>query len=122
MIDQKRDARKGRPTADTPIQAIAWQMRAQVRPDGERREEAKQVKACLVLGTTIEAAALSDVEVIAGDKGQSQAEGGFRFLKDPLCFVSSLLVKKPCRIQGLFMVMTCALLVYSVAQRRLRRA
>jgi transposase len=59
--------------------------------------------------------------VIAGYKGQAQAEGGCRFLKDPLFFVSSLFVKKPCRIQGLLMVMTLALLVYSVAQRRLRR-
>jgi transposase len=36
-------------------------------------------------------------------------------------FVSSLFVKKPCRIQGLLMVMTLALLVYSVTQRRLRQ-
>jgi transposase len=47
-------------------------------------------------------------------------ESGFRFLKDPLFFVSSLFVKKPCRIQGLLMVMTLALLVYAVTQRRLR--
>jgi len=32
-----------------------------------------------------------------------------------------LLVKQPCRIQGLLMVMTLALLVYAVAQRRLRQ-
>jgi transposase len=121
LIDHKRYARKGRPTPDTPMQAIAWQIRAEVRPDGERIEEAKQVKACFVLGTNIEAEGLSEVEVIAGYKGQSQAEGGFRFLKDPLFFVASLFVKKPCRIQGLLMVMTLALLVYSVAQRRLRR-
>jgi transposase len=43
------------------------------------------------------------------------------FLKAPLCFVSSLFVKKPTRIDGLLMVMTLALLVYSVAQRRLRK-
>ena len=49
-------------------------------------------------------------------------EGSFRFLKDPLFFVSSLFVKKPARIQGLLQVMTVALLVYSVAQRRLRQA
>ena len=75
-----------------------------------------------MLGTNIKAEQLSDAEVIAGYKGQAHAEGGFRFLKDPLFFVSSLFVKKPCRIQGLLMVMTLALLVYSVAQRRLRRA
>jgi hypothetical protein len=39
-------------------------------------------------------------------------------LKDPLLFVSSLFVKKPSRIEGLLMVMTLALLVYSVTQRR----
>jgi transposase len=81
----------------------------------------KQVKACFVLGTNIAASELSDVEVIAAYKGQAQVEGGFRFLKDPLFFVSSLFVKKPNRIEGLLMVMTLALLVYSVAQRRLRK-
>jgi transposase len=121
LIDHKRYAKKGRPMADTPIQAIAWQMQAQVRPDTERLEEAKHHKACFVLGSNIEAEQLSDADVITGYKGQAQAEGGFRFLKDPLFFVSSLFVKKPCRIQGLLMVMTLALLVYSVAQRRLRR-
>jgi transposase len=96
-------------------------MQAQVRLEAKRIEDAKQRTACFVLGTNIETEQLSDAEVIAGYKAQSQAEGGFRFLKDPLFFVSSLFVKKPCRIQGLLMVMTLALLVYAVAQRRLRR-
>ncbi len=122
LIEHKRYANKGRPRADTPCQAIAWQIQARVRPDAERIGYAKQLGACYVLGTNIEAAQLSDVEVIGGYKGQAKAEGGFRFLKDPLFFVSSLFVKKPCRIQGLLMVMTLALLVYSVAQRRLRHA
>ena len=121
LIEHKRYAKKGRPTAETPIKAIEWQMQTRVSPDAERIETAKQHKACFVLGTNIEAEQLSDAEVIAGYKGQAHAEGGFRFLKDPLFFVSSLFVKKPCRIQGLLMVMTLALLVYSVAQRRLRR-
>jgi transposase len=93
-----------------------------VRPEAERLTEAKQHKACFVLGTNIRAEELSDAEVIAGYKGQAQVEGGCRFLKDPLFFVSSLFVKKPSRIQGLLMVMTLALLVYSGAQRRLRQA
>ena len=59
---------------------------------------------------------------MAGYKGQAKAAGGLRFLKDPLLFVSSLLVKNPGRLQGLLLVMTLALLVYSVAQRRLRHA
>lgn len=65
-----------------------------------------------MLGTHIEADELSDQEIITAYKAQSQVEGGFRFLKAPLFFVSSLFVKKPTRSQGLLMVMTLALLVY----------
>jgi transposase len=121
LIEHKRYAGKGRPSAKTPLQASAWQMQGEVRPDAEAIRQSKQHKGCFVLGTNIEADDLRDEEVIAAYKAQSQVEGGFRFLKDPLFFVSSLFVKKPARIQGLLMVMTLALLVYSVAQRRLRQ-
>ena len=121
LIAHKRYVGKGRPTPHTPLKAIAWQIQARVRPDQEAMRYHQQVKACFVLGTNISARELSDAEVIAAYKGQSSVEGGFRFLKDPLFFVSSLLVKKPSRIEGLLMVMTLALLVYSVAQRRLRQ-
>src|SRR5216683_3761147 len=121
LLEHKRYATKGRPTPKTPIKATEWQLQARVRPDVERLQQAKQYHACFVLGSNIEADQLSDAEVIAGYKGQAQAEGGFRFLKDPLFFVSSLFVKKPSRIQGLLMVMTLALLVYAAAQRRLRQ-
>ena len=121
LTEHKRYAGKGRPTATTPLKAIEWQIQAQVLADDKARERDKQAKACYVLGTNIAASELSDTEVIVAYKGQAQVEGGFRFLKDPLFFVSSLFVKKPNRIEGLLMVMTLALLVYSVAQRRLRK-
>lgn len=121
LTAHKRYGKKGRPNPDTPLKATQWQIQAQVRPDAEHIKHAKQLGSCFVLGSNIPAQQLSDVEVIAGYKAQAQAEGGFRFLKDPLFFVSSLFVKKPSRIQGLLMVMTLSLLVYSVAQRRLRQ-
>jgi transposase len=121
LSDHKRYARQGRPTPSLPVKAIAWQIQAHVRPDEAVIGHHKQRHACLVIGTNICASELRDPEVIAAYKRQSRVEGGFRFLKDPLFFVSSLFVKKPCRIQGLLMVMTLALLVYSVAQRRLRQ-
>ena len=120
LTEHKRYAGKGRPTPSTPLKAIAWQIQGHVRTDDETIEQDKQAKACYVLGTNIDASEVSDTEVIAAYKGQAHVEGGFRFLKDPLFFVSSLFVKKPSRIEGLLMVMTLALLVYSVAQRRLR--
>src|SRR5919199_1742656 len=100
----KRYGKKGRPTADTPLQGTQWQMHAQVTPDTARLEALKRHKACFVLGTNIGTDLLSDAEVIAGYKAQAHVEGGFRFLKDPLFFVSSLFVTKPCRIQGLLKI------------------
>jgi transposase len=121
LTAHKRYAGKGRPTASTPLKAIEWQIQAQVLADDEAMERDKQAKACYVLGTNIDAREVSDTEVIAAYKGQAHVEGGFRFLKAPLFFVSSLFVKKPTRIEGLLMVMTLALRVYSGAQRRLRK-
>jgi transposase len=121
LIEYPHYACRGRPTSTTPLTSIDWQIEVQVRPDQEQIEHRTQHNACFVLGTNIEASQLSDPEVIRAYKSQAQAEGGFRFLKDPLFFVSSLFLKKPCRIQGLLMVMTLALLVYSVTQRRLRQ-
>ena len=91
-------------------------------PEAKRINHVKHLGACSVIGSNMPCEQRSDVEVITGSKAQAQAEGGFRFLKDPLFFVASLFVKKPSRIQGLLMVMTLALLVYSVTQRRLRQA
>ena len=121
LKEHKRYAGKGRPTPNTPLQATQWHIQAQVESDDETLEQAKQAQACYVLGTNTGASELSDTEVLTAYKGQSQVEGGFRFLKAPLFFVSSLFVKKPHRIEGLLMVMTLALLIYSVAQRRIRK-
>ena len=103
-----------------PLKALAGQIQARVRPDQEVLRPHQHVKAGVGLGTHRGASELSDAAVMAAYKGQSCVEGG-RWLKDPLLFVSSWLVKKPSRIEGLWMVMPLALLVYSVAQRRMRR-
>ncbi len=114
-------ARKGRPTPDTPIKSIDWQLQATTAPDADKRLTQKQRKASFVLGTNIQAEEVADKELLPAYKGQGTAERGFRFLKEPVFFTSSLFVKKPSRIQGLLMVMTLALLVYSIAQRRVRQ-
>ena len=64
---------------------------------------------------------LTDQEVFDNYKGQKYVEQGFRFLKDPLFFASSLFLKKPERIVALTMVMCLSLLVYSIGERKLRQ-
>lgn len=61
-------------------------------------------------------------EALKEYKGQQSVERGFRFLKDPLFFASSVFLKKPERIVSLGMIMVLSLLVYSVAQFKLRKA
>jgi transposase len=121
MLDHKRYARKGRPTPTRPLKVIEWQRHAHVRPAQEVIAASKQQSACFVIGTNMEARYVSAAEVIRAYKAHASVEGGFRFLKDPLFFVSSLFVKKPRRIQGVLLVMTLAWLVYSLPQRRLRQ-
>jgi transposase len=121
LTEHPRDAGKGRPTPRTPRKASVWQIQAHVRPADEVIQDLQHVQAGVVRGTTISASELSDLEVIGAYKNQSRVEGGLRLLKDPLFFVSSVFVKKPGRLEGLWMVMTLAWLVYSVVQRRLRQ-
>ena len=69
----------------------------------------------------MDASQVSEAEVSRASKGQAPAAGGLRLLTEPLCFVSSLLVKKPSRLHGLWMVMTGAVLVSAGAPRRRRQ-
>jgi transposase len=111
---------KGRPTPDSPIKAIKWQIKTDLKVNMQQADQDRDQKSCFVLATSISALQLNDEEVFWGYKAQSHVERGFRFLKDPLFFASSLFVKKPYRIEGMLMVMTLALLVYAIAQRRMR--
>jgi len=53
-------------------------------------------------------------------KEQASVERGFAFLKDPMFLASSVFVKKPERIVALSLVMVLCLLVYRLAEHRLR--
>ena len=118
---QKKYKSKGRPKQES-LHELAYYITGVVQERHAVRQEAIRQSSCFVVGTTILQEEMSDADVIIAYKNQNNTvERGFRFLKDPLMFTSSLFVKKPERIMGLFMVMTLALLVYSIAQRRLHK-
>jgi len=60
--------------------------------------------------------------MIAKYKEQQSAEPGFAFLKAPLFFTDSVVLKSPERIEALCLIMGLCLLVYTLAQRYLRQA
>jgi transposase len=61
-----------------------------------------------------------DETILFQYKEQQKVERGFRFLKDPWFMVDSVFLKSAKRIEGLMMVMTLCLMIYNVAQHRLR--
>ena len=85
--------------------------------------EAEQVKAGrFILATNIlDNKVLSHQQVLEEYKAQQSNERGFRFIKDPLFFTSSVFVKKPERVEAIGMIMGLCLLVYNLAQRKLRQ-
>jgi len=88
----------------------------------EQVKEMEVIKKALFIIATNELSErkLSDGELLSHYKDQQKVEKGFRFLKDPLFFASSLFLKKPERIVALTMVMCLSLLVYSIGERKLR--
>lgn len=120
--EHKQYSSKGRPTEKTKPQKVLWQIQAEVTINTQVVEKNKQMKSCYIIAASLEHIPLSAQEVVIAYKKQLHVERGFRFLKDPVFFVSSLFLKKPQRIEALLMVMTLALMVYSIAQRRMRKS
>ena len=81
-------------------------------------------KSCYVVGSNISPDTLKSIDVVNRYKMQNSSieNMGFRFLKDPQMFTSSLFVKLPRRIESLLFIMTLSLLVYAIAQRKIRNA
>lgn len=52
----------------------------------------------------------------------TSVERGFRFLKDPKFFADGMSLHKPERIMAMAMIMALSLLVYALAERKLRSA
>lgn len=88
----------------------------------EKIDMETQRKASFVLATNMTRKDLADDEVVAAYKKQQHVERGYRFLKDPQFFANAFFLKSPARISALIMVMTLALLVYSIAQKRVNAA
>ena len=122
FIKKMRFDTKGRPKENSVPARIEWRIGATLKKNDAMNAAMLNQGSCYVIGTNIPENKLSPKEVISAYKGQnSSVERGFRFLKDPLFFASSLFIKKTSRIIALVMIMTLALLVYSIAQRRIRR-
>jgi transposase len=122
VVPHSRYEKKGRPLPETAPSHVQYQVMVSFCANPAAIERANQDSAAYIIATNVSRNELSDELVLQKYKEQQKVERGFRFLKDPLFFVSSLFLKKPERIEALLMVMSLALLVYSIAERMLRKS
>jgi len=121
IVAHARHAGKERPRREASPATHQWQIVATVTVNHQRVDEEALRKACFIVGTNeLESEALSDQELVTTYKEQGGVERGFRFLKDPLFLASSVFVKKPERIMALSFIMVLCLLIYRLAEYRLR--
>ncbi len=117
--------RRGRPAKDAEPKWVGWRLATwTLQRDEARISEAQTRCGKFILATNeLDTEALPAEEILRAYKGQGVGpERGFRFLKDPLFFADSLFLKSPRRIMALIMVMGLALLVYALAEYKLRQA
>lgn len=123
VVEQAQHGKRGRPKLDSPPPTLSYRLQATLVDQSEAIEAQQQIAGRFILATNeLECETLSAVEVLNEYKQQQSSERGFRFLKDPLFFTSSLFLKSRQRIMALAMVMALCLLVYTLAQRKLRQA
>lgn len=121
LIAHPHYAGKGRPRKEDSPSSYRWQFELKVSINSLQVVQEVFHKACWIVGTNIlPLAEISDQELIDTYKDQGGVERGFRFLKDPLFLASSVFVKKPERIMALSFIMVLCLLVYRLAEFRLR--
>lgn len=114
--------RVGRPRQGAQPAEREWQVQAQLHVDADAfAREVRRKAAFLVATNVLDQSTLPDVEVIQTYKAQSAVERGFTFLKDTLFLASSVFVKKPQRIMALAFIMVLCLLVYRLAEGRVRQ-
>jgi len=115
-----KTGKKGRPKKNNLDIKKVYKIKADFEEDKSKIESEKNKKGKFIIASNDPK--LDNNEALKEYKGQQSVERGFRFLKDPLFFASSVFLKKPERIVSLGMIMVLSLLVYSIAQFKLRKA
>lgn len=114
--------KRGRPRKDEVGQKH-YQISATLIPQPNVMDvEIQRAGRFILASNVLEEHVLSNDDVLTEYKAQQSTERGFRFLKDPLFFTSSIFLNTPQRVAAMAMVMGLCLLVYSLGQRSLRQA
>jgi transposase len=118
----KKYAKAGRPKAAASPQNLGYQVQVMVMRCQEAIDKQLRSKGRFILASNdCDDQTYSDEQLLADYKAQQTVEHGFRFLKNPDFMADTLFLKTPRRIAALMMIMTLCLMVYNLAQHRLRK-
>ena len=115
--------RKGRPRPEDEVIHYTYHIQANLGENEAVIQTYRHQAGRFILATNL----LDDTQwtadlLLQEYKAQQTTERGFRFIKDPLFFASRVFLKSTKRIMALAMIMTLALMVYSLGQLQLRQA
>ena len=111
----------GRPTKETVVTHFTYSIEATLALNEPVIERHRRQAGRFILATNLLIQEQwSNDDILREYKHQQACEGGFRFIKDPLFFASSVFLKTPRRIAALAMIMALCLMVYSLGQRQLK--
>lgn len=123
FIEQAHYQKTGRPRKSAIPKRFTYQIQAKLAVNKAVIDSEIMIAGRFILATNVlDASALNAEAALQEYKQQQVNERGFRFLKDPLFFTSSVFVKSAKRVEAIAMVMAVCLLVYNLAQRQLRQA
>lgn len=123
VIQHTHYAKPGRPRKDAQPECASYRLQATLVRNQTAVQKAISCSGRFILAANkIDSAQLSAEQVLQHYKEQQSPERGFRFLKDPLFFTSSVFLKSPERVAALAFLMGLCLLIYSLGQRQLRHA
>ena len=116
--------KKGRPDKTVTPAGREWYVNGSLVIDTAAVADVQNRKGFFIIATNeLDKDRITPRQLLEVYKAQNiSVERGFRFLKDPMFYAESLYLKSPKRIMALIMIMTLSLLVYSLAERKLRKA
>ena len=123
LIPVRSYQKPGRPSKGKQPEVVGYRLEANLVRDEQAIAVARRRSGRFILATNVlDGKQLSKEALLHEYKAQHMVERGFRFLKDPMFFTSSVFVKSPKRVAAIALVMGLSLLVYALGERALRQA
>jgi transposase len=117
VVTKREQGKKGRPSKDEKLETY-YRIEGSIKVnDAFILKEMDKMGLFILASNDI---SLSPEEMLKFYKGQDRVEKGFRFLKSDTFSISKVYLKNKSRIEALTMIMVLCLMIYSIAEWKLR--